>query len=233
MNDCQDEAVPEASAAPVASPDPNVPEITVRASDAILGPATVNEENPARGIPPLFKRLLTYGPHAILAVSLGGFAWVTGSHFSGGQLSIYPSEPRPGQTVLPPDGIERTEMLRSVQKMADEIRILKADVKGMHATLTGKVEQLERDSAAKLSKVSGEFDHLEQQIAALRTAAPAAAAPAPGAAPVRKKAHGDRHDAFDPSQDPAAPGAPRTLGRFTPSASSNTAGDKLYGQGTD
>ncbi len=233
MNECRDEAVPEASAAPASAPDPNVPEITVRASDAILGPATVNEENPARGIPPRFKRLLTYGPHAILAASLGGFAWVAGSHFSGGQLSIYPSEPRPGLTDLPPDGTERTEMLRAMQKMADEIHSLKADVKGMHAALAGEVEHRERDSAAKLSKMSGEFDHIEQQIAALRAAAPAVAAPAPGVAPARKQAHGDRHDAFDPSQDPTAPGAPRPLGSFTPAASSNPAGNKLFGQGTD
>jgi hypothetical protein len=41
------------------------------------------------------------------------------------------------------------------------------------AELAGKVEQLQSESAAKLSQVSERFDRIEHQIAALRSAAPA------------------------------------------------------------
>jgi hypothetical protein len=254
MTNCPDEAVPEASAAAAASPpNANVPELTARAADAILGPATVKkaEEDLARRVPPLYKRLLGYGPHAVLAASPFGFAWAAGSYFSDGRLPFHAMKPQADQTGLLQETVERTEMLRSMQKMAEEIRILKANVEAIHAgkyaagreglktrldavrtetgaviaTLVGKVEQLQSESAGKLSQVSERFDLIEQQIAALRATASATAVSASGPVPPRKQAQGDRHDAFDPSQNPTAPGAPRSLGSLAPAASANTRGD--------
>jgi hypothetical protein len=262
MNDSPDEGDPEAGAAGACSQAANVPEITVRAADAILGPAIFKkaEEDSVRRVPPLFERLLGYGPHAVLAASLSGFGLATGLYFSDGQLPFYATKPRADQTVLLQESVERTEMLRSVQKMAEEIRILKASVGATHATqrlspkdasaweglktrldaertetgaaiaaLAGKVEHLQSESAAKLSQVTERFDRIEQQIAALR----AAAASASGVAPARKEAHGYRHDAFDPSQNPTAPGAPRPLGSLAPAASASSTGDNVYGPRTN
>jgi len=78
MHDFPDEAFPAASAFAACPPDENVPEIRARATDAILGVKKA-EEDPARSVPPLFERLLSYGPRAALAACLFGFAWVAGS----------------------------------------------------------------------------------------------------------------------------------------------------------
>lgn len=266
MYDSPDETVPEASAAAAFPPDANVLEIRARAADAILGPVPVKkaEEGSARRVPPLFERLLSYGPRAALAACLFGFAWVAGSYFFGGQLPFYAMKPQPVRTVVLQDSVERAEMLRTVQKMAEEIRALKANVEAMHAAqslsakdatgreglktrldavktetgaaiaeVAGKVEHLQRESAAKLSQVSERFDRIEHQIAAPPAAASVAPASASGAAPARKRAQGGHGDAFDPSQNPTAPGAPRPLGSLAPAASANPTGENAYGQRTN
>jgi hypothetical protein len=114
------------------------------------------------------------------------------------------------------------------------------------AAIAEKVENMQREPEAKLSQVIERLDRIEHQIAApLATAslgaAPApgkAAAPAPGKAAARKQAQiaaapakpplenahgqrkiGGRGDAFDPSQNPTAPGAPRPLGNPATAAS--------------
>jgi len=263
MYDSPDEAVPGASAAAASPPDANVLEIRARAADAILGPVPAKkaEEGSTRRVPPLFGRLLSYGPHAALAACLFGFAWVAGSYFFGGQSPFYAMKPRPVRTVVMEESVERAEMLRTVQKMAEEIRVLKANVEAMHATqslsakdatgregmktrldamqtetgtaiseLAGKVKHLQREFAAKLFQVSERFDRIEHQIAAPRAAASVAAASASGAAPARKRTQGGRGDAFDPSQNPTAPGAPRPLGSLAPAPSANPTGENAYGQ---
>jgi hypothetical protein len=66
MHDSRDEAVAEPSAAAASPPDANVLEIRASAADAILGFASFQkaEAATARRLPPLFERLLIYGPRA-------------------------------------------------------------------------------------------------------------------------------------------------------------------------
>ena len=160
-------------------------------------------------------------------------------------------------------------MLRTAQKMAEDIRALKANVEALRAAqsqpgqdataleglktrldavktetgasiaeLAGKVEQMQREPAAKLSQVIERLDRIEHQIAAPLATASLGAASAPGTAAARKpaqlavapakppleNAHGQRKiggrgDAFDPSQNPTAPGVPRPLGSLASAAS--------------
>ena len=88
---------------------------------------------------------------------------------------------------------------------------------------------MQRDSAAQLSQFIERFDRMEHQIAAV-AAASRGAASASGAVAARKQARGGRGDAFAPSQNPTAPGAPRPLGSLAPAASTNVAGENAYGQ---
>ena len=235
MPNCQEEAAGGASVVTASLPNAHIPEISARATDAILGsiPAAnkAGEEGSARKILPLFQAILRYGPHAAAAACLIGVVWAGGSYLSGGRLPFYGMK---SQTVEPQDSVKRAEMLR-VQEMAEEIRSLRADVDAMRtargssakgsagredlktrldamqtgtgaaiADLAGKVDQLERKSSER-------FDRIEHQFAAApRAASPVAAASAPGEPPLRKRVQG--HDAFDPSQNPNAPGAPRPLG---------------------
>ena len=256
MHEFPDEAVPVASAAAGSPPDADVLEIRARAADAILRPVSFKKAKPAstRRAPPLFERLLRYGPHAALAACLFGFAWMAGSYFSS-----------PVRTIMPQESVESAEVGRAAQKMAEEIRALKANVEAMHtaqslsakdaaalgnlktrldaaktetsaaiAEVAGKVEHLQRETAAKLSEVSERFDRIEHQIAALLAAAPVGGGSASAAPVARKRAQGGRGDAFDPSQNSTAPGAPRPLGILAPAASANIpAGETAYGQRTN
>jgi hypothetical protein len=119
-----------------------------------------------------------------------------------------------------------------VHQMADEIRTLKARVEAVHAQspsakeataleglkarldavktdtgaeiaeLAGKVDRLQRELTTKLAKASERFDRPDHRGAVPRAAATKAS----------------RGDAFDASQNPGAPGAPRPLGSLAPAA---------------
>jgi hypothetical protein len=250
MHEFPDEAIPVASAAASSPPDGDVLEIRARAADAIVVPPSFKKIEAAS----VRRALLSYGPHAALATCLFGFAWVGGSYFSS-----------PVRTLVPQESVESAEVGRTAQKMAEEVRALKANVEAMHAAqslsakdaialgnlktrldtvktetsaaiaeVAGKVERLQRETAAKLSQVSERFDRIEHQIATVLAAASVADASASGAAIARKRAQGGRGDAFDPSQNPTAPGAPRPLGSLAPAASANNpAGENAYEQRTN
>jgi hypothetical protein len=221
MSDYPDEPVPDVSAAAIPPPDASGLEIRARADDAIIGriPVKKAEEGLARRASPFFERLLVRGPHAALVACLLGFAWLAGSYFLGDQPSRYVRKLWPLWTVAPEESVEHAETIRTAQKKAEEIRALKADVEpetsAAIAELAGRVERLERESAAKLSQIYERVDRIEHQIAA-PTAAPLVAASESGATVARKRSHGRRSDAFDPSQNPNAPGVPRPLGSLAP-----------------
>jgi hypothetical protein len=237
MSDYPNEPVADVSAAAIPPPDANVSEIRAWAADAIFGPLPVKktEEHSARTESSLLKHLLGYGPYAALVACLFGFAWLAGSYFSGDQPLYYVRKLWPSWTAAPQESVEHAETIRTAQKMAAEIRALKADVEAMHAAieglntqlklakteasaamaeLAGRVEHVERESAAKLSQIYERFDRIEHPIVAPTAASPAASES--GATVARKRAHGRRSDAFDPSQNPNAPGVPRPLGRLAP-----------------
>jgi hypothetical protein len=92
------------------------------------------------------------------------------AYFSGGQLPFYFMKPGLVQTVVPQESVERAEMFRTAQKMAEDIRVLKANVEAMHAEhsadLAGKVEHMQRDSAAQLSHFIEQFDRMEHAAVA-------------------------------------------------------------------
>jgi hypothetical protein len=175
-----------------------------------------------------------------LAACLFGFVWMGQSYFSS-----------PARTVAQQESMENAPPAHAAQKIAEEIRALKGNVEAVQAAQSpsakdaaalggtnprldaantetkaavaeaaGKVEHLQRESAAKRSKVSERFDRIGDKIAALLAAAPVADRSESAAPVVRKRAQGG-HDAFDPSQNPTAPGAPRPLGTIASAASAN------------
>jgi len=113
----------------------------------------------------------------------------------------------------------------------------KAETGASIAELAGKVENMQREPEAKLSQVIERLDRVEHQIAAPIATASLGAASVPGKAaagipaqpalapakPPLENGHGQRkiggHDAFDPSQNPTAPGVPRPLGSLASAAS--------------
>jgi hypothetical protein len=224
-----DEAGAQANAA--SPPDAPILKIRARAADSILGSASFEtvDQDSGRRWPFLFERLLRFGPRVALAASLVGFTGVAGAYFSAGQLPFSARTPQPAG---PQPGGERAEILRMVHQMANEIGALKARVEAVHAQstsakeataleglkarlgavkteasaeiaeLAGKVNRLQSEVTTKLAKESERFDRRDHRGAVPRTAATKA----------------PRGDAFDASQNPGAPGAPRPLGSLAPAA---------------
>jgi hypothetical protein len=125
MSDNPDELIPDVSAVP--HPAANGPEIRAQADDAIFGPIPVKkaEEGSARRAFLLFKR-------AALVASLAGFAWLAGPYFSGDQPSHFVRKLWALWTVAPQESVDLAEASRPAEKMAEEIRALKADVETMN-----------------------------------------------------------------------------------------------------
>ena len=239
-----DDLVAEARVAAASPQDANVPDIKVGAADATFDSTSFKKAEAAfaRKLPPLLERLLTFGPRAALAAGVSGFAWVAGSYFSGGQSQFYAMKPQPSPTVVAQEGVERAELLRMKQKMAEENRALQARVEAIPAArslsakdatsvedlkrrldavrretgaaiaeLAGKVERMQREATAKFSQVSEQRNQTERQIAAPLAASSRAVDSELAVGTIPKQARKRRGDAFDPSQNPGAPGAPRPL----------------------
>ncbi len=227
-----DEAVAEANAA--APPDASILKIRARAADSILGSASFEtaDADSARRWPFLFEPLLRYGPRAALAAGLVGFAGVAGAYFSGGQLPFAARMPQPASIDGPQLGGERTEILRMVHQMADEIRTLKARVEAGHAQspsakeatalegLKARLEAVKTDTGAEIAELAGKVDRLHRELTTkLAKASERFDRPDHrGAVPRAAATKAPRVDAFDPSQNPGAPGAPRPLGSLAPVA---------------
>jgi uncharacterized protein YidB (DUF937 family) len=126
----------------------------------------------------------------------------------------------------------------ALEGLKTRLDAVKAESGAAIAELAGEVENMQREPAAKLSQAIERLDRIEHQIAAPLATASIGAAPVPGKAaagkpaqiavaqakPPLENAHGQRKiggrgDAFDPSQNPTAPGVPRPLGSLAPAAS--------------
>jgi hypothetical protein len=250
MHDFPDEAFPRVSAAAV---DKDVLETGALAADAILGPAPAKKSKAVlpRSAPALATRLLRYGPHAALAGCLIGAAWLVGSHLVARaptavqQESVQTAETgRTAQkmTEEPQAQDGGLEAMRTAQSLSTKdvpgpgntkprLDAVKTEISAGIAEVSGKVGRLRPKSAEKAPKVGARFDRIGLKIAALLAAAPVADRSVSAAPVARKRAPGGRGDAFDPSQNPTAPGAPRPLGTIGPATTTNnSAAQYAYGQ---
>jgi hypothetical protein len=240
MLNLEDEAV-SGSDKPTALPEAKTLEIKVQPTDAIgapkvqpseavSGPAPVkNPEAVAISKKPsFFGRVVRFTARATAVVALCGVAWGAGAFYASGHLPLHFLKASHAATAVQSPGHD--ELLSTVRQMGEEIRALKASVDSKSATpdaaaasvqgqqasgpttadLVGRVDKLESDLTSKLSQVNEQLASIQQQLAASHVAAahPAVATRAP-ARPKRVERY---HDAFDPTHDPAAPGAPRPLG---------------------
>lgn len=107
----------------------------------------------------IFDQLFAYSSQVALAVCLFGFAWAVSSHFSGDHSFFDSRIPPAAQAVPQRDNAERAEMLRTAQKMAEDIRALKANVEVLRASLA-------QNQAAKEASA---LDALRTQLDAVKT----------------------------------------------------------------
>jgi hypothetical protein len=251
VKDFPDTVVPGGGAAAAAPPDEAVPEIGVLAADAIVAPLTGKRIETAAA---LVESLLHYGPHAALTAWMVAVAWTAGSHFVGPARTVDPqTSVRSADTshaaqkmVDCPHAQEADiEAMRAAQIPSTKdatglggtkprLDAATIDINAAIPEASGMVEHLRSESAEKLPKTTARVDRIGLKIATLLAAAPVADRSAPAAPVVRKRAQGGRGDAFDPSQNPNAPGAPRPLGTIAPAATAkNSSAEYAYGQRTN
>ena len=183
MDASPDEAVPEPTAA--CPRGANVPTAGARDRDSKHGTASglvpfkKAEAASARRAPPRFEQLFCYGSHVALAACLFGFAWAAGSYFSGGQSPFYAIKPPPARTVVPQGSVARPEMLSTAQKMAEDIRAVKANVEALRASqnqtakdtsaledLKSRLEAVNTETGASIAELAGKVEHMQREPAA-------------------------------------------------------------------
>lgn len=223
-----DKAVPGADAA--AQPSDVTPlQIKVNPADAILGTAGLEdaEKTPARKEYTRFGRFLRYSAGTAIIACLCGFAWVAGAYYSAGHPLDFM---KTGAAAGVGQSLAHEDPENAIRQLADEIRALKASVDEARdadgksgeshdrtdtaqtktgaalSDLTGRVDKLETALTTQLSHVNEQLASIEQKISE-----PHAISASRARSPAR---HAEHHDAFDPSRDPTAPGAPRPLGAY-------------------
>jgi hypothetical protein len=243
---------PSLASAAAARPDEDVLEMGARAADAIqLAHFKQAKAAPARNAPALVTNPLRYGPYAALTACLFAGAWLAWSHLdgpartAGQQESVQSAEMGHAAQKMAEElstqkaGVEAMPAVQSlspkdVTGLGDTkpgLDTAKTEITAAIAEVSARVEHSRPKSPEKPSKVSGRFDPIGHEIAALLAAAPVADRAVSVAPVTRKRAKGGRSDAFDPSKNPTAPGAPRPLGTIAPAATpNNSAAEIAYGQ---
>ena len=123
-----------------------------------------------------FEQLFAYGSHTALAACLFGFAWAAGSYFSGGHPPFSPLKPPITRTIAPQDSAERIELLRTAQKMAEDIRALKVDVEALRAaqSLTAKdtagiaglktrLDAVKTETGTSIAELAGKVERMQRE----------------------------------------------------------------------
>ncbi|MFZ0495540.1 MAG: hypothetical protein WBE80_01555 [Methylocella sp.] len=183
MDDSPDEAVAKPAAARPRGA--NVPTAGARGRDSKHGgpsglvPFKEAEPASARRAPPRFEQFSGYGSYAALAACLFGFAWAAGSYFSGNYSPLYALKPPPARTVATQESVDRGELLRTAQKMAEDIRALKANVEALRAAqsqsgneaaalegLKSRLEAVNTATGASIAELAGKVEHMQRDPAA-------------------------------------------------------------------
>lgn len=199
-------------------------ELKLQPADAIPGGAPPKdiEKSPAEKRPSFFGRLLRFVARTVAVACLCAVAWAAGAIYSKGDSHFFQMLQNPSHDA----------MASNMRQMSDEISALKAsvdskaaaqgadvaspqtqtnDANSLQATrtaiadLTNRIDKLQSDLTAGLSKVDEQLAAIEQHNSA----------PHPTVASHARPAHKHPHhfnDAFDPSEHPRAVGSPRPLG---------------------
>jgi uncharacterized protein YidB (DUF937 family) len=128
-----------------------------------------------RKAPPRFEQLFSYGSRAVLAACLFGLAWAAGSYFSGGQSPFYAIKPPPAGPVATPESAVRSELLRTAQEMAEDIRALKANVEALRAAqsqsgsdatalegLKMRLDAVKAETGASIAELAGKVENMQR-----------------------------------------------------------------------
>ena len=235
MDDFPDQAVPSVIADEDSSGS--------KARTAAIGLACLNWTKAAaarsRGAP--VKR---YGPPAALTACLFGLACLGWSNIQRPAPTLPSVEINlPAQKTTEESHARRAEAeaMRAAQSLnTEEVSAPETAKPGLEAAkyeaspsiveAAGKTSRLPPKPVEKLADGGERLDRIGLKIAALLAVDPVVDHSV-SATPARRREQRARHDAFDPSQHPNAPGAPRPLGTIRSTAPANKgSADYAYGQ---
>ena len=213
-----------------------------RADDAIPGavPRKVERVIPRSALAAGSWR---YGPHAALAAWMIAVAWMAGSHFGPPVRNVVRQENAQSAEMSPvaqnvagdPHAQKARVEPSATQTLSTKdatgpgdtkpgLEAAKIEKSGALPEASGKIERLRPKSSEKASKATERFDRIGLEIAAvLATTGPAADRSIAAAPMARRQARSVRHDAFDPSLNPTAPGAPHPLGTVAATTTASNA----------
>lgn len=200
----------------MAPPPPDAPALAIKVQpdDAIFCPPPRKDEKAStRNASPPFDRFLQYAARTAVVVGVFGLAWATGAYYARGLLPF--DSKKSSRATQSQQSLEGDEMVSSLRQLADEVRTLKTEnqknsVQAARAAtinnLTDRIDKLEAEFRSKLSQMSEQLASVERETSTSHTGLESRGQS------FRK--HAEYHDAFDPSQNPTAPGAPRPLGAW-------------------
>jgi hypothetical protein len=239
MDDSAANAAPWANAAAVASLGEDLMKLRLRAADATLGsmPSKKVLAVPMGTARTVAVGLSHYGPPAAVMIGVFGFTLLLGIHLLSPVGTVVRQES--GHSADTSQGAQKMadelaahktddparralqspspKVAASLGDTAPRLDAAKIQVNAATGEVPVKVEPSPRQPPDEPSKVSERFDGIGHKIAALSSAAPIADRPVSAAPIPRKRSHVARGDAFDPSRNSKAPGAPRPLGTTAPS----------------
>jgi hypothetical protein len=239
-----EEALPRVSDTAAAALVRHVLETAPRPADAIYAVPSRRVDAGSRRVSAFTLASLARRSLFALSVCLLGGAWLGGSHFLGIHRTVVQGVSKQGAEPGHPT-LNTTEDVHDQQADLGGMRAAQSlnteDVAGLGNTkprpdaaktetassaiadVSDKVAYSGSKSADNLPKVGWQPDRIGLEIAALHAAAPVADRSLSLASVTPRRTQRERGDAFDPSKNPNAPGAPRPLGTRARPATANYA----------
>ncbi len=238
-----EEALPRVSDTAAAALGRHVLETAPRPADAIYAVPSRRVDAGSRRVSAFTLASLARRSLFALTVCLLGAAWLGGSHFLGIHRTVVQGVSKqgaePGHSTLNTTedvhdqqtdlgGMRaaqslNTEDVAGLGKTKPRPDAAKTEISSGIADVSDKVAYSESKSADNVPKVGGQPDRIGLEIAALHAAAPVADRSLSLASVAPRRTQRERGDAFDPSKNPNAPGAPRPLGTIARPATANYA----------
>ena len=179
MHHPMDDLIAGSRVAAASLQDANVPDIKVGPTDATFGSTSFKNVEAvfARKLPPLVALLSTYGRRAAWVAGLLGSVWMAGSYL-GNQSQFLVLKPQTSPDAEARE-MERAELLRIREKMAEDIRALRARVEAMPTArslnandataledLKRRLDAMKKETGAAITELAGKVERIQREGAA-------------------------------------------------------------------
>lgn len=158
----EETSTPKAKPRAARAPGKDLKRTTHAASD--LAPFFDNvEASAAPGGQQRINPAHAFGSHAALAIGLMGFAFAVGSYLFGGGSTGEALKATASQAAASQESVERAEMQRTTQKMAEDMRLLKTNVEALRASF-GQNQSAQNQNSKDLRALEKSLDGVKTKL---------------------------------------------------------------------